>query len=79
MRADRRETLELARREAEPLADIIAQPGEAQGVVPLLPEEGVRQASEDTTTAGVLSRQAAEVAVEDQGGVVAAEAARVGL
>ena len=60
------EGLELPGGEAEPFAGVVAEPGEAEGVLSLLPQEGRRQRAEDAAAACLLPGEAPEVAVEEE-------------
>src|SRR5262249_53217204 len=70
-----REALERGCGEAEALAGVVAEPREAELVVAATAQEGVREPAEDRPAARLLRGEAAEPAVEDEGGVVGAEAA----
>jgi len=64
------ERLELAGREAEALTRKVSEPGEAERVLALLPEEGAGEGAEHAAAARLLAREAAEVAVEQERALV---------
>jgi len=68
-----RERLELTGGEAEALARVVADPGKAERVLALLPEEGAGHGAEDAAAARLLAREAAEVAVEKERALVTHE------
>src|SRR5947199_263191 len=67
----------LARGEAQPLPAVVAEPAEAELVMAAAAKERPREPAEDHPTARVLRREPAEPAVEDERGVVRAEATPV--
>ena len=76
-RAHGRKALELARGEAQPLPTVVAEPAEAELVMAAAAKKRPREPAEDHPTARVLRREPAEPAVEDERGVVRAEATPV--
>ena len=69
----------LARGDAEPFAAVVAEPAEAEVVMTAPAEECPREPAEDYATARVLGGESTKPAVEDQRGVVRAEAPAVGF
>src|SRR5439155_1121090 len=73
------EALELSGREPKSLAGVIPEPREAENLLAAAPQERARQASEHGPAPRLLRREAAEVAVEHERGVVVPEAAAAGF
>jgi len=76
-RADGREALQLARRDAKPVARIVAELREAEDLLAARAEERAGEPAEDGSTPRVLARQAAEPSVDHDGRVVPLEASAV--
>jgi hypothetical protein len=63
-RTDRRQALDLARRQAEPLAGVVTEAGEAELVVSAAGEEASRQTAENRTALGFMGGEPPQRAVE---------------
>jgi len=76
LRRDARGALQLARRDSDVFARVVAEPGKREPVVPFQAEKRRRDPTEHAPTRRLLAREHAEIFIEEQRAVVTLEVAQ---